>query len=230
MPPPGAPQQPQPPNSRKCVISVDYEPIYTKFSGLVPLTDGAEPLNFFYDTPSGGSPPPFCKTHSIWANIKPISTKFSGINTLKIWPGIGEKKMLKNVTPLGASHPPHILKHCLLLDISGNYEQISMKFSGISLLGTLIKMGEKSTEICRPHQRSPSSPNPPILENALSQSITNRFILIFQELFHLQSEPSCFNFFFWCPLSGQPTPPFVKHALSGLITNRFLWNFQKLIP
>ncbi len=72
-PPPGAPQQPQPPNSRKRVISVDYEPIYTKFSGIIPLTVRAEQLqNFFYDAPLGAAHPPFVK-HALPG---PITNRF----------------------------------------------------------------------------------------------------------------------------------------------------------
>src|SRR6266568_650053 len=91
----GLPRQPNPPNYKTCVISVNYEP---------------------------------------------ISTKFLGISVPTSLQGIGEK-MLKNTTPSWGCPTHHILKYCQLLDISGNYERISMKFSGISLLARRREMG-----------------------------------------------------------------------------------------
>ena len=86
--------------------------------------------------------------------------------------------MLKNTTPSWGCPTHHILKYCQLLDISGNYERISMKFSGISLLARRREMGEKNTKICHPLLGLPRSPNPPILKHALSRPITNRFLLL----------------------------------------------------
>src|SRR6266496_849925 len=69
--------------------------------------------------------------------------------------------MLKNVTPSWGCPTPHILKYCQLLDISGNYERISMKISGISLLGRRREMSEKNTKICHPLLGQPRQPQPP---------------------------------------------------------------------
>src|SRR6266581_4355460 len=99
--------------------------------------------------PLGAAPSPFSKTRSISANYEPFSTKFSGIYAPTRWQRIGEKKCRKIPPPWGCpTH--HILKYCQLLDISGNYERISMKFSGVSLLARRREMGEKNTKICHP--------------------------------------------------------------------------------
>src|SRR6266581_2500814 len=133
---------------------------------------------------SPGEPPSifsvFFKTCSISANYKPFSTKFSEISAPMRWQRLG-KKMLKNVTPSWGCPTPHILKYCQLLDISGNYERISMKFSGISLLARRREMGEKIPKYVTPSWGGPGSPNPPILKHALSRPITNRFLLNFQD-------------------------------------------------
>ncbi len=130
--------------------------------------------------PLGAAPPPFSKTRSISANYEPFSTKFSGICAPTRWQRIGEK-MLKNTTPSWGCPTHHILKYCQLLDISGNYERISMKFSGISLLARRREMGEKIPKYVTPSWGGPGSPNPPILKHALSRPITNRFLLNFQD-------------------------------------------------
>ena len=55
--------------------------------------------------PLGAAHPPFSKTRSISANYEPFSTKFLGISAPARLQRLG-KKMLKNVTPLGAAPPP----------------------------------------------------------------------------------------------------------------------------
>src|SRR6266581_4953529 len=110
--------------------------------------------------PVWGQPLPlFSKTRSISANYEPFSTKLSEISAPTRWQRIG-KKMLKNTAPLGAAPPPHILKYCQLLDISGNYERISMKFSGISPLARRKKMGKNNTKIYHPPTTAPAAPTP----------------------------------------------------------------------
>src|SRR6266496_6799067 len=62
--------------------------------------------------------------------------------------------------PPGAAPSPHIFKYCQLLDISGNYERISMKFSGISPLARGRKMGKNNTKIYYPPRAAPAAPTP----------------------------------------------------------------------
>src|SRR6266581_834458 len=62
-------------------------------------------------------------------------------------------------------------------DISANYERISMKFSGISLLARRRKL-VKNIKICYPLLGLPQQPQPSILKHALSRPITNRFLLL----------------------------------------------------
>ena len=110
--------------------------------------------------PLGTAPPPFSKTRSISANYEPLSTKFSGISAPTRWQRIG-KKMLKNTTPSWGCPTLHILKYCQLLHISENYEPISMKSSGISLLARRREMGKKNTKISHPLLGLPRQPQPP---------------------------------------------------------------------
>src|SRR6266581_1519988 len=86
--------------------------------------------------------------------------------------------MLKNVTPSWGCPTSHIFKFCQLLDISGNYERISMKFSGISLLAWGRKLKEYNTKICHPLLGLPRRPNPSIIKHALSRPIMSRFLLL----------------------------------------------------
>src|SRR6266581_4050814 len=110
--------------------------------------------------PLGAAPPSFSKTRFISANYEPFSTKFSGICAPTRWQRIGEKNVEKYHPLLGLPHP-HILKYCQLLDISGNYERISMQFSGISLLDSRREMSEKNTKIYHPLLGLPRQPQPP---------------------------------------------------------------------
>ncbi len=68
--------------------------------------------------------------------------------------------MLKNVTPSWGCLTPHIFKYCQLLDISGNYEWISMKFSGISPMARGRKVDKNNTKIYYP-LGLPRQPQPP---------------------------------------------------------------------
>jgi len=60
------------------------------------------------------------------------------------------QKNVEKYSPSWGCPTPHILKYCQLLDISGNYERISMKFSGISPLARRKKMGKNNTKIYHP--------------------------------------------------------------------------------
>src|SRR6266496_2041932 len=107
--------------------------------------------------PLGAAPPPFSKTRSISTNYEPFSTKFSGICAPTRWQRIG-KKMLKNTTPFLGCPTHHILKYCQLLDISGNYERISMKFSGISVPSGWQRIGAKMLKYVIPSWGLPTPP------------------------------------------------------------------------
>ncbi len=263
-------------------ISGNYERISMKSSGISLLGRRREIVlkNTKICHPFLGLPrqpqPPNSKTRVISANYKPISTKFSGFSVPTRWQRIGEKNVEK-CHPSWGCPTPHIFKFCQLLDISGNYERISMKFSGISLLAWGRKLKEYNTKICHPLLGLPRRPNPSIIKHALSRPIMNRFLLNFQELVSqqfvreqvkkmLKNAPPAWGFptphiFKFCqlldisgnyerismkfsgisllarrrklvknikicyPLLGlpqQPQPSILKHALSRPITNRFL--------
>src|SRR6266581_4640864 len=53
-----------------------------------------------------------------------------------------------------------------------------MTFSEIILLAWRRKMCEENTKICHPLLGLPQQPQPSILKHALSQPITNRFLLL----------------------------------------------------
>ncbi len=128
-PTPGAAPAAQPPNYKTCVISANYEPISTKFSGIsVPTSwQGIGETNVEKCHPRLGLPHPHIFKYSqlldITDNNERISMKFSGISLLA-----RRRKWVKKYQII--SPPPGVAPAAPTLNsktrvISANYEPIS---------------------------------------------------------------------------------------------------------
>ena len=141
--------------------------------------------------------------------------------------------MLKNVTPSWGCLTPHIIKYCQLLDISGNYEWISMKFSGISPMARGRKVDKNNTKIYYP-LGLPRQPQPP---NSKTGGISANYEPISTQFSEI-SVPTC-----WqrigkkmlknaTPLGAVPPPLIFSNTVNYLISltnmNQYRWHFQKL--
>src|SRR6266496_6181885 len=118
--------------------------------------------------------------------------------------------MLKNTAPLGAAPPPHILKYCQLLDISGNYERISMKFSGISPLARRKKWAKIIPKYITPPRAAPAALTPNSKTRGISanyEPISTKFSEISvptrQQRIGVKNGEECH------PLLGLPHPPHI---------------------
>src|SRR6266581_3081405 len=128
-PSPGAAPGSPTPNYKTCVISANYEPISTKFSGISVSTSwqGMDEKYVEKCHPLFGLPHPhffkYCQLLDITDNNERISMKFSGISLLarrRKW----VKKIPKYVAPSwGCPSPPTLNSKTLI--ISANYEPIS---------------------------------------------------------------------------------------------------------